>query len=174
MHAEAEAAMRRMIADSDINRWVEWDGLDVGGRDINGSVRHLLPNTKWIGLDIKPGPDVDIVHDAATWRPDRAYDVVMSTELLEHTPAWREVLVTCQAALRPGGYLFITCASTGRKPHGAEGERTLPDGEHYANVHVDELRAELGMLFSNVHVFYQFPPGDVYAWARRTRQEGER
>jgi SAM-dependent methyltransferase len=168
MHAEAEAAMRRMIADSDINRWLEWDALDIGGRYINGSVRHLLRNAKWTGLDIKPGRDVDIVHDAATWLPDRAYEVVMSTEVFEHTPAWRRILATCQAALKPGGYLFVTCASTGRRPHSSEGTPGVPKNEYYANVHVDELRHELERLFSGVHVMYQFPPGDAYAWARRT------
>jgi hypothetical protein len=167
MHPEAETGMRRMIADSDINPWWPWVGLDIGGRFIIGSVRHLLRYTAWTGLDIKPGLGVDIVADAAAWRPDRAYDVVMSTELLEHTPAWSDVLLTCAAALRPGGWLFVTCASTRRKPHGADGAPWLPEGEYYANVAPEELLPELERLFVDVHLTYQYPPGDIYAWARR-------
>lgn len=165
MHTEAAEAMKMMIVESGIDPIHPWIGLDVGGRYINGSTRALLPNTQWTGLDIKPGPDVDIVHDASTWTPDRQYDVVMSTELFEHTPVWREILETCHAALCPGGYLFTTCASTGRPVHSAEGSAELPADEYYGNVDPGDLRVELEKHFLDVHVTYQ--PCDVYAWARK-------
>ncbi|HTF07820.1 MAG TPA: class I SAM-dependent methyltransferase [Asanoa sp.] len=158
--------MKLLLAESGIDTQHPWTGLDVGGRLINTSTRHLLPNTRWTGLDIKPGPDVDIVHDASTWTPDRAYDVVLSTELFEHTPVWREIISTCAAALRPGGYLFITCASTGREPHGAEGTFVVPADEHYGNVDPVELETVMRRHFPDVHVAYQMPPGDAYGRAR--------
>ena len=166
MHPEAQAGMAKMLAESGIDTQLPWTGLDVGGRLINTSTRHLLPNTRWTGLDIKPGPDVDVVHDAATWIPDRLFDVVISTELFEHTAVWPEILATCAAALGPGGYLFITCASTGRPAHGAEGTFVVPADEHYGNVDPVELETVLRRHFVDAQVTYQFPPGDAYARAR--------
>jgi SAM-dependent methyltransferase len=161
------SGVRRLILDSNIQAFGMWDGLDVGGRFINGSARRLLPYTTWTVLDIKAAPDVDIVADAVTWHPDHVYDVVLSTELLEHAPGWRKILRTCSSALRPGGYLFLSCASTRRPPHGANGEPTLPEGEYYANVAPEELLPELERLFVDVHLTYQYPPGDIYARGRK-------
>jgi hypothetical protein len=44
--------------------------LDIGGRDVNGSPQQLFPAAAYTVLDIRPGEDVDIVADAATWDPD--------------------------------------------------------------------------------------------------------
>ena len=46
-------------------------GLDIGGRDVNGTARDWFANTYWRGLDIRPGPGVDIVADATTWQAHR-------------------------------------------------------------------------------------------------------
>ena len=62
--------------------------------------------------------------------------------------------------------VFITCASTGRPPHGAEGTIVVPAGEHYGNVDPGELGTQLRRHFAEVHVTYQFPPGDTYARAK--------
>ncbi|MEU0467299.1 methyltransferase domain-containing protein [Amycolatopsis sp. NPDC006131] len=143
------------------------DALDLGGADINGTARHLLPNATWTGLDIQPGPGVDIVADATTWQPDRVFDVVVCTELLEHVQNWRAVLATAHAALRAGGVLVLTCASNGRRPHGARGDMDPAPGEWYGNVDWEDIGDELAHLFTEYQVVFNPNPGDCYAWGRK-------
>lgn len=170
MHPEAYDAVGRMVAASGIDPAGEWTGLDIGGRDVNGSARAHLPNARWHGLDAVPGPGVDIVADARDWNPDAVYDVVLCTELLEHVRGWRHVLIAAAEALDRHGFLFLTAASHGRRPHSADGHMFVPAGEHYANVDPEELRRELAALFAVVFVDYQRRPGDVYAWATAPRR----
>lgn len=165
MHTEAYEGLTAMVALSGIDTTQPWIALDMGGADYNGTGRDILPNAQWTGLDLRPGKGVDIVADAATWAPDREYDIVVTTELLEHTAVWRECLATARTALRSGGHLFVTCASTGRPAHGHDGLE-LAEGEHYGNIESGELRITLSALFDEFTVRYAYLPGDVYAWAR--------
>lgn len=119
--------------------------LDIGGRDLNGSTRILFPNANpYHVLDLRPGKGVDFVADAADWRPDRRYDLVVCTETFEHAEKWREIILTAWDALRPGGWFIFTCAGPGRPEHsGVEAVWGLIDGEWYANVSPEEIREEL-------------------------------
>jgi len=119
--------------------------LDIGGRDLNGSTRILFPNANpYHVLDVLPGAGVDFVADAADWRPEREYDLVVTTETFEHAKRWREIIATARRALRPGGWLVFTCAGPGRPPHsGVAAVWELSPGEWYANVSPEEIRAEL-------------------------------
>lgn len=144
--------------------------LDIGGRDINGTVRGLWPGADpYVSLDIAPGPGVDIVADAATWAPDRAYDVVVCCEVFEHTPVWPEIIGTAYDALRPGGLLVITTAAPGRPEHSAvDGGLQLHPGEWYANIDPARLQWHLEAVgFADIVVDVQRRPADVRAVARR-------
>jgi hypothetical protein len=75
--------------------------LDIGGRDVNGSPRHLFSEqvTDYTVLDIRPGDGVDIVADAATWDPDgQAWDVIICAETFEVLveAGWADVVVDVQ------------------------------------------------------------------------------
>ncbi len=175
MHIEAYEGFARMLTrsgwyDSPITGVANVTGLDVGGADVNGSVRAQLPEVTWTGLDIEPAPGVNIVANAATWDPTESggFDIVIATELFEHTSEWREIIRTMAHALRNDGpqVLIATCASIGRPPHGARGEWGVPDDQFYRNVEPGELLAELEKYFIDVHVEYNPNPGDAYAWAR--------
>jgi len=119
--------------------------LDIGGRDLNGSTRPLFPNANpYHVIDIRPGKGVDIVADAADWRSERAYDLVVTTETFEHAEKWREIILTAWESLRPGGWLIFTCAGPGRPPHsGVEAVWGLIGDEWYANVSPQEIADEL-------------------------------
>ncbi|MFD4830119.1 methyltransferase domain-containing protein [Streptomyces uncialis] len=171
MHPEAHEAIRRMMDHAELDRTATWSALDLGGRDINGTVREHLPNAAWTGTDLSPGPGVDIVHDATLpWRPEHGlYDVVVCTEVLEHVENWRAVLGAAAGALDPGGpqLLVVTCASDGRPAHGMSGAPQPAPGEWYANVPPRALRDALTDLFDVVYVEYRARPGDAYAWAQQ-------
>lgn len=177
MHQEAYDGFARMLQMTGIDPQEEMQGLDVGGADVNGSVRDQLPNTEWTGLDIEAAPGVQIVADAAdpdTWRHmDDLFDIVIATELFEHTAHWAAIIANMSTALNPMGHqLFVaTCASTGRPPHGARGEWGVPHGQFYGNVDPEDLKNELSKWFDFVYVEYNPNPGDAYMWARGVKQD---
>lgn len=162
MHTNALEWIRCHVTDEPVTV------LDIGGRNINGSPRPLFPYaTTYTVLDIADGPGVDIVADAAEWKPDREYDVVVCAEVFEHTPVWPEICETAYLALRPGGRLIVTCAGPGRNPHSAVDGGDLRPGEHYGNVDPGELRAALEEFFADVVVDQQTNPADVRAVATK-------
>jgi SAM-dependent methyltransferase len=93
--------------------------LEVGSYDVNGSVRPLveaLGPASYIGVDQTAGPRVDEVVDCTglVGRFGRdAFDVVVSTEMLEHAREWRGCLWAMAEVLAPGGLLILTTRSPG-------------------------------------------------------------
>jgi SAM-dependent methyltransferase len=65
---------------------------------------------------------VDIVHNAEylldIFTPDM-FDVVLSTEMLEHVRDWRKVLNGIKSVLKPGGTVVLTTRSLGYPFHAA-------------------------------------------------------
>lgn len=114
--------------------------LDLGGLNINGSARAAFPRASYTALDLVDGPGVDIVADASTWMPDKAYDVVVCAEVFEHTHVWPSICHTALKALRPGGRFIVTCAGPVRAEHSAVDGGPLRDGEFYQNVKAPDLR----------------------------------
>lgn len=139
--------------------------LDMGGQDINGTVHQYLRNMlaerleTLDVLDIEPGAGVTIVGDArnTSWWDGQPYDVVISTEMLEHLHRWYLSVVVAWKVLRPGGWFIGTCASEGRQRHGATGAQFPAPGEHYENVDPSSLSRELtaSRSFDDVHVGYE-------------------
>ena len=64
--------------------------LECGSYNVNGSVRGLFAAREYVGLDWRPGPGVDVVSLVHEYQPGRKFDTVISTEMLEHDPHWRE------------------------------------------------------------------------------------
>ena len=61
--------------------------LEVGSRDINGSVRDEFTNADYIGIDVEAGPGVDQVCLGHEFQADpESFDVVCSSETFEHDP----------------------------------------------------------------------------------------
>ncbi len=133
MHAEALEWVRHHATDKEVAV------LEIGGRNINGTSRDCFPNADYTALDIIEGKGVDVVADATTWEPDKEYDVVVITEVFEHTPDWPALLRTAYAALRKGGKLICTMAGPGRDPHSAVDGGQLREGEYYLNIEPDDL-----------------------------------
>ncbi len=65
--------------------------LDIGSLDINGTNRYLFDNCHYVGVDIVSGPGVDTVCRGHEVFGDQ-YDVVLSTNTLEHDMFWHLTL----------------------------------------------------------------------------------
>lgn len=98
--------------------------LDIGSYNYNGNfaqvVKRLKPS-KFVGIDMLPGPGVDIVclgEDAVKTFGKESFDVVIASELMEHTRNWRDVISNIKNVCKPGGLLIITTRSKGFKLHG--------------------------------------------------------
>lgn len=165
MHQEAFDYIKRMQREHVIGS-EPIQALDIGGQLINMPVHNIFPNTSWTTLDIEDGVGVDIVADGTTWRSETKYDFVLCTEVLEHLSQWREILLTCSEALKPGGVFIMTCASVGRPPHSAHGVVPVPPGEWYANVPVPEIEKAAEGLFTYFEAEFNREHGDAYliAW----------
>jgi len=99
--------------------------LEVGSLNINGTIRTFFDNCAYLGIDIGVGKGVDLVCEGQNLNhPDNSYDTVGSCECFEHNPYWVETFANMHRMTKPGGLLFMTCATTGRPEHGTT--RTSP------------------------------------------------
>lgn len=157
MHRQARAWIAAHASDEPLS------AVEIGSRDINGTIQDLFPNASWWGIDVVDGPNVDEVADAATWQPGEPVDLVVCCEVFEHTPSWPAIAQSMFRMLRPGGLALFTMAGPGRRPHGVGVYG--PDG-YYENVTPDVLDTVLhGCGFAEVTVDQRGT--DVRAAARR-------
>lgn len=121
------------------------DVLEVGSLDVNGSVRPMVAARRpasYVGVDVAAGPGVDLVADVAElWRHyDRdSFDVVVSTECLEHVEDWRRAIAAMVTVLRPGGVLVWTTRSAGFPYHHP------PDRWRYSQPAMAEILTAVGL-----------------------------
>lgn len=93
--------------------------VEVGALDVNGSARSLvmaLAPASYLGVDMQEGHGVDEVCPAEQLIGhfgENRFDVVLSTEMMEHVFDWRMVLHNLKTILKPGGLLVITTRSPG-------------------------------------------------------------
>ncbi len=124
--------------------------LEVGSYNVNGSVRELFSApTLYIGLDVAPGRDVDVVCSGADYDTDVRFEVTISTECFEHTADWRRILHNMHRLTVPGGLVLFTCAANQRHEHGTP--RTSPADsamatEYYRNLNVKDFEQSLPLL----------------------------
>lgn len=92
--------------------------LECGSRNVNGSVRPLFKASYYVGVDMEDGRDVDYVCRADSLGfDDGFFDVVVSTEMLEHDPYFWLSLPEMARVLKPGGVLLLTTRGIGFPYH---------------------------------------------------------
>jgi SAM-dependent methyltransferase len=128
--------------------------LEYGSRDMNGSVRGFFKSpAEYVGVDAEQADGVDVVslfHDYAHDHQD--FDVVISTEAMEHDPWWDKSIENVVKHLRHGGLFVMTCAGPARDPHHV-GQLGEVFGEYYENRTPAEIRSKLEE-FCELEVFH--------------------
>jgi glycosyltransferase involved in cell wall biosynthesis/SAM-dependent methyltransferase len=121
------------------------DVLEVGSLDVNGSIRPMVEARSprsYVGVDVAQGPGVDRRVDVARlideFGPD-AFDVVVSTECLEHVEDWVTAIRNMVRVLRPGGVLVWTTRSPGFAYHHP------PDRWRYTSQAMAEILGRLNL-----------------------------
>ena len=99
------------------------DVLEIGSRDVNGSPRKIICDYKprtCTGVDIIEGPGVDLIIDASELTHHfngSNFELVISTEMLEHVEDWRKVVDNMKLMTAPGGLLVVTTRGPGFPNH---------------------------------------------------------
>lgn len=105
--------------------------LDVGSLDINGSNRYLFEWGSYLWMDLWEGKNVDLVCKIEDYVTDERYDVVISTEMLEHCREYDKAIQKMGELTKKWGLLLITCAWEGRPEHWTT--RTSPKDAPFTN-----------------------------------------
>lgn len=129
MHPYPKVAMerfRKIVEAEQINqsdgtscrRGVPITVLDFGSRDVNGSFLEYFkpPGWKYTGLDIVPGPNVDlVVKDPYRWAeiPDNSFDAVVSGSTFEHVEFFWLSMREIARIMKPGALCCLIMPSTG-------------------------------------------------------------
>lgn len=164
-----EAAYRFVAAVVESERLSRLRVLEIGSYNVNGSIRPLFADsTHYVGIDRRPGRDVDIVAEASEFDGAGEFDVAISMEAMEHTPRPRDILECAGRAIKRGGILILTCASPVRAPHACNGGPVVPPNEHYRGIDPNDLLTEMReMGWKEVQVSHNSTAGDLYAKARK-------
>ena len=141
--------------------------LEVGSLNLNGSIRQFFQQCIYVGVDIGPGKDVDVVARGENLAyEDESFTVVASCECFEHNPEW---VRTLENMIRMSSKLvFLTCATTGRAEHGTPrtNHHDAPYcGDYYLNLTEDDVRASLDLSAFNEYEFsVDNEAHDLYFW----------
>lgn len=156
------------------NNFVSSKVLEVGSLDINGSIRMLFNNCLYTGVDIGPGPGVDLVAEGQNLDfASGTYDTVISCECFEHNPFWVPTFANMHRIARRRGLIIMTCATTGREEHGTTNSvpwaspLTIGKGwGYYKNLTEDDFREkfDIDAMFDKYEFSVDEYHHDLFFW----------
>jgi len=145
--------------------------LDIGGRDVNGQVRDFWPITglSWTIIDLIKATGTEhcdnyIIGDYSVYNfGDTKFDLILCTEVFEHTDQWYNIIQNSYRDLKTPGIFIATCAGPGRAPHNAFDGSALREGEYYWNIEPeDAASAMMAAGYEDGEVRYNFGESDLY------------
>ena len=144
--------------------------LEIGSLNINGTVRDFFQPADYVGVDVAPGPGVDVVALGENLDyPNNSFDVAISAECFEHNPEWSATFANMHRMAKTG--VIFTCAREGRPEHGTHDNHpdssplTL-DWDYYRNLNAADFEQafDLPAMFTE-HAFEYNPNShDLYFW----------
>jgi SAM-dependent methyltransferase len=91
--------------------------VDIGGRNVNGSLRSFFEDKgmKFICIDMEPDNSVDIVIPPGNKLPfeDGSVDLIVSTSCFEHDPCFWLTFREMTRIIKPSGYIYINAPTSG-------------------------------------------------------------
>lgn len=91
--------------------------VDIGGQDLNGSLRSFFENLgmKYICVDIEPHISVDIVIKPGDKLPfnNGTIDLIVSTSCFEHDPCFWITFKEMTRITKLGGFIYVNAPSDG-------------------------------------------------------------
>jgi len=102
-------------------KWFEGSKvLDIGSLNVNGSNRYLFEECEYTGLDVAEGKNVDVGCIAHEYNePEESFDVIISTNAMEHDMYYKLTLQKMVFLLKSGGLLLFSAANS-FKEHGTK------------------------------------------------------
>jgi SAM-dependent methyltransferase len=158
--------------------------IEMGSLDINGSIRQLFEGAHYVGLDLGPGPGVDVVAPGQLFgESSGSFDIAVSANSFEHNPYWLETFVNMLRLVREGGLVLFTSASTGYREHGTR--RSAPESspltvaagwEYYRNLRERDFtsRLDLGRWLSDWRFFVDHDSYCLYFVGLRGGPSGQK
>jgi len=122
--------------------------LDVGaGR---GDFAAIFQGRQYLGLDVYPYPEVDIVCDLTQANPLRpeSFDAIVLMNVLEHVYDTHKLLAALAAALKPGGALIIAI------PFMVKMHQVPVDYVRYTQFALQKLGADHGLAVELLDGYY--------------------
>jgi SAM-dependent methyltransferase len=99
--------------------------VDIGGRNVNGSLRSFFEEKgmKFICIDMEKDPSVDIVVPPGDKLPfgDGSVDLIVSTSCFEHDPCFWLTFREMTRFIKTSGYIYINAPTAGPY-HGYPGD----------------------------------------------------
>jgi len=116
--------------------------LEIGSDNVNGTLRTVFePSAKaYIGIDLK-APNKYIqrtldVKDLLTIYGEE-FDVVISTETLEHVEDWKTAVLNMKTVLKPGGLLMLSTCTRNFAKHDHPGDYWRFEKEDFEKIFAD-------------------------------------
>jgi SAM-dependent methyltransferase len=89
---------------------LEIGSYQVDGQEAIAELRSLFPGKEYVGLDMRPGPGVDLVADVeALPHADASVGTVIAMSTFEHVPRFWRGFEEVHRVLRPEGALLVSC-----------------------------------------------------------------
>jgi SAM-dependent methyltransferase len=131
--------------------------LEVGSLYVNGSVRpYFKCFSEYVGVDWRPGKNVDVVCLAHEMHFDHQFDVVISASMLEHDPYWEKSIPRMIDCLKQDGILLL---SWGAAYNGCHCVDTAPDNKFHSlpAIRVLNLLKDFGITIHQFRYEYLLP-----------------
>lgn len=144
--------------------------IEIGSLNINGSIREFYSNCNYLGVDVAPGKDVDLVVSGHELKfPNGSFSVAASAECFEHNPHWKETFNNMYEIA--SDFVIFSCASDGRPEHGTA--RSEPEAspftigwDYYRNLNRVDFTSNFNIesMFKEHYFFHNRTSKDLYFW----------